>query len=163
MLRLLLLVPFICLALGCKSSPTTPTEPPVPLAVTRFDGFPQPLAEYSGMVTPTRMVVRDAATWQAVWEQIFRNQTPRPPVPQVDFTREVVAVVALGERRTGGHGIFIDDATEVSTGVTINVRTVSPEQNCVVTQALTQPVDAARLPRRDTIVFADRNTILQCR
>ena len=163
MVRFARFISIVLLAAGCQSSPTTPTENPVPLTVTRFAGFPQPLAEYSGLTQPARTIVRDGATWQATWAEIFRNQAPIPQLPAVDFTREIVVVAAMGERRTGGHGIFIEGATEVSTGVTVQLRSVSPDSSCIVTLALTQPVDAVRLPRRDTVVFAERATVTQCR
>jgi hypothetical protein len=69
----------------------------------------------------------------------------------------MVAVVALGQRPTGGFAILIDSAETIAGGVTVLVRAIAPGPTCGVTQALTQPVDIARLPRTDTVVtFRDK-------
>ena len=61
-----------------------------------------------------------------------------------------VILVALGERPTGGYSIFIDRVTELQDGsIEVLVRSVAPGPTCGVTAALTQPVDIARVPRRD--------------
>jgi hypothetical protein len=75
----------------------------------------------------------------------------------------MVVVVALGSRSTGGYSILIDGANEgENAGLVITVRSISPE-NCVVTAAFTQPVDVARLPRRDgSVVFLERSEVHTC-
>ena len=37
-------------------------------------------------------VIRDQAAWQAVWDDLFSHQTP-PPLPAIDFSREMVVLV----------------------------------------------------------------------
>lgn len=41
-------------------------------------------------------------TDQAAWEKLWREHDARSPVPAVDFTKESVAAVFLGERASGG-------------------------------------------------------------
>jgi hypothetical protein len=154
----------LLLSSACGSSPITPTENPVPLTVTRLTIDPAPLALYSGLRNQAQLVIRDAATWQAQWTEIWDVQSAAPPIPVVDFTREMVILAAMGEQRTGGYSIAITAADETSSGVTVRISTILPGAGCGVTQALTQPVDAVKVPRRETgVSFAERRETVECR
>ena len=89
--------------------------------------------------------------------------TPEPALPDVDFAREMVVVAALGERRSGGYAIVLDSATGRGGTLVVHLRTRSPDARCAVTGALTQPVDAARLPRHDgPVEFRERAEVVRC-
>ena len=154
---------FVCLALvllaaGC-SSPTSPES----LTLVRLGSAAAPLTSYSGLRESQRLVIRDQATWQQTWSAIWSNTAPQPALPTIDFTREMVILAALGERPTGGYSIFVDSASETAAGVTIAVRSLASDSGCPVTLALTQPVDIARMTRRDGHVeFAETFAIQRC-
>jgi hypothetical protein len=152
------------LASAC-ASPEQSTLPPGPsIPVVRLRAEPYSFEFYSGLNTPARLVVRDAAAWQSLWAQIYQRRFPVPPVPAIDFSREMLVVVALGSRSSGGYGIMIDGASDGGAYVTIAVRSISPSPKCGVTAALTQPVDIARLPRRDGEVrFLEHAEVRECK
>lgn len=159
-----ILTTFAVGSLACGSAPGTPSEADVPITVTRLRPEPASFTYSSGLKEPRRIVVRDQAAWRDIWTSIWRGHSPEPPLPEIDFGREMVVVAALGERPTGGYSIFIDSASEGPAGVTIRIRSVSPGAGCVTTQALTQPVDIARLPRRDgALAFVERVETQECR
>ena len=56
-----------------------------------------------------RMVVRDGAAWRTVWAQATSAQPAPPPLPAVDFEREMVLVVGAG-KMTPGDQIHVDSA-----------------------------------------------------
>lgn len=150
------------LGAGCSAS-VAPAEPDRTVALVRLRPEPYPLTYYSGLDQAERMVVRDEATWGQVWVAIWRGHSPLPPVPQVDFEREMLVVVALGGRPTGGFGIFADSAFMEGEGLVIRVRTIAPGSRCFTTGALTQPVDVARVPRMELAVhFRDRPEVHDC-
>jgi hypothetical protein len=151
------------LSLGCGSSPAAPGQPGEPLSIVRLGTDAASFTYYSGLKETQRVIVRDRATWQAVWSSIWKMQSPEPPLPDIDFTREMVVVAALGERPTGGYGIFVDAASEGPSGVTVRVRSISPSGACMTTQALTQPVDIARMPRRSGPVAFEERAETTCR
>lgn len=147
------------LALACSgcAQPHAPDPGAMVVPVTRFRAEPYSFTFYSGLVDTQRLIVRDATAWQQVWSAIWRNQSPTPPLPAIDFGRDMVAVVALGQRATGGFAILVDSAATSADGLTIVVRSIAPRPSCIVTQALTQPVDLARLRRIDGVVtFMDK-------
>ncbi len=76
----------------------------------------------------------------------------------------MVVVVALGARPTGGYGILIDGASESANGgVAVIVDSSSPASDCFVSDALTQPVDIARVPVRDgAVTFVEQSHETNC-
>jgi hypothetical protein len=118
----------------------------------------------SGFTEPVRLVVRDALQWSTVWAQINAGVSPLPARPDIDFSREMVIVAAMGIRNSGGFGILIDEATAIGAdGVAVTVRSIAPGSRCFVTGVLTAPVDVARLPRRNGVVqFTERTQMHNC-
>lgn len=150
------------LAVGCSSSldgPSTHT----PLTVTRLSSEPISFTDASQLRQPERLVIRDQAAWVAAWSSLWPAFAPIPAPPNVDFSREMIVFVALGERPTGGYSILVDSAAASARGVTVWIGTSSPGLHCVTTQAFTQPVDIARLPRTDaTVRFAETSKVMDC-
>jgi hypothetical protein len=133
------------------------------IEAARLSSTPLSLSFYSGIGQPERLVVRDNATWHTVWASIWSGTTPMPATPNVDFTKEMVIVAALGSRSTGGYSIVVDSAMATSAGLVVWIGTSSPGARCVTTQAFTAPVDVARMQRIDEPVgFVDVPKIVQC-
>jgi hypothetical protein len=134
------------------------------IPVVRLRSQPWSFEFNSGWDAPTRTVIRDQATWEAAWAKTYSRMTPVPPVPAVDFGEEMVILVASGEQLSGGYGIVIEHAAERGgNGIAVTVRTTSPGSQCVVTGALTQPVDIARVARRDgSVRFIEREEVRDC-
>jgi hypothetical protein len=108
-------------------------------------------AQYSGIPEPRRVVIRDPAAWETLWDEA-RRVGSLPPAPSVDFTRDMVLVVAMGLRPTGGYRISVDAVYRAHGGVFVVVREISPGAGAMVTQVLTAPLDLVRVPRTDEAV-----------
>jgi len=107
--------------------------------------------------------VSDAQQWAQAWSAIWRNHSPEPALPQIDFTQERVVVAALGQRNSGGYGILVESAAQHPDYVEVVVQKVSPGARCGTTAALTQPVDVARIPAGTLPVrFRERGTVQEC-
>ncbi len=164
-MRLLRPLPAAALLFGgafCASarSGTATFDDRLPLA--RF-GAAAPFAYYSGIDDSLRVVVRDSAEWQRLWVALHRPMRPVPALPQVDFGREMVLVVALGQRNSGGWGIVVDSARTSGRDVEAFVRRFAPGRHCGTTSAVTAPVDLVRLPRRaERVRFAERLVVEDC-
>jgi hypothetical protein len=77
--------------------PPTPMPPPVPLY--RDNG--------GGIRDSTRVVILDEATLDQYWAAATSPQSSPPPMPVVDFDREMIILVALG-RATPEEEIHVD-------------------------------------------------------
>jgi len=108
-------------------------------------------------------VVRDSQAWSALWAQIVANHSPTPPVPSIDFSREMLIVAAMGTRNTGGYSIKVESVSGSSTELVATVTATSPGRSCMTTQALTAPVDIVRVPRSELPVrFVEQRSVNEC-
>ena len=165
MTRFVRIVSVCVLPLSAACGGSDLTQPPgTSLPMVRLRGEPYSFTFYSGLDKPARLVIRDAVTWRVIWNQIYLRQSPVPPLPPIDFSRDMMVVVALGSHSTGGYSILLGGASEVANaGIAVIVDSSSPGSNCIVTEAFTQPVDIARLPLRDGAVsFVERSHVSDC-
>jgi hypothetical protein len=108
-------------------------------------------AQHGGPRTATMLVARSEAEWQ-------RLAAPfglRPPLPRIDFDRQMVVAVGLGERPTGGYTVTITGAEERGGILHVRYEERRPRPDELVTQALTAPYHIRVLPRSDAgqVVF----------
>jgi hypothetical protein len=147
---------------GCSASLHDPGVK-TPVTVTRLRSDPISFATYSQLRQAERLVIRDDASWHAAWQSIFPPLAPILAPPNVDFTKEMVVFVALGERPNSGYSILVDSAAKRGGVLEVWIGTVSPGAHCGTTLALTQTVDIARLPRIDAAVhFMDVPRVVEC-
>ncbi len=133
------------------------------LTLTRLRTDSIAFALYSGVNARENLVVRDAAAWSALWQNIHATTDPTPPLPDVDFSQEMIVAAALGTRNSGGYNVLLAGAIEDSEGVQITVLETSPGADCFTTQALTQPIDLGRMERRDgSVHFVVTQHIKRC-
>lgn len=87
-----------------------------------------------------------------------------PALPDIDFSREILVVAALGERGSSGYIIVFEGAVENGAGgVDVVVRSLSPARNCGTLTVLTQPVDIARIPvKYASVRFVERKGTAMC-
>src|SRR6266508_4397374 len=82
---------------------------PLPLAPVR-DGAGAATFFRTGYRERARLVIRAAAEWAAAWKELWAGASPAPPLPAVDFSKEMVIVAAMGEQASGGHSIAVASA-----------------------------------------------------
>lgn len=142
----------------------SPASVMAPVLVSRLRAEPYSFTNFSSVRAPERTVIGDMTAWRAAWSRLWAGAALEPPLPAVDFAREVIVLAALGERPTGGYQILVDSATVAREGgVVVYVRTVSLGATCGAYQALTQPVDLARLPRvQGPATFREHAVVANC-
>jgi hypothetical protein len=115
----------------------------------------------SGITAPERLVIGDDSSYARFWSTLAVGGE-RPPV---DFTRDVVVAVAGGQRSTGGYSIAVDRVTRSGAGVSVDVVQTTPGAGCIMSQALTQPVDVVVVAAADakTWSFSERSAEQGCR
>jgi hypothetical protein len=154
-------LPLLALALLAACAPKEArTLPGDPLPVERFAEEGRSLTLHGAIEESRRLVVRDSETLRETWADIGQ----RRDAPAVDFDRETVVVAAMGMRPTGGYAIIIDGASLHADTVHVLVRSIAPGADCMVTQVITHPADAARIPLAGLPVrFVERSETTPCR
>src|SRR5687768_11485813 len=159
--KLLASVVVVGATIGCEAG-TVAVEVPEGAVQLATQDMPPEVAQYlyTGINNRRRLLIEDAAAWTALWQEVTANYQPPPPVPTIDFNAESVVLAAMGQRNSGGYEILIDSVHEADGKMYVTVREVSPGGNCFVTAALSAPVMAVRVAKRNiTAVFVERTEI----
>ena len=96
----------------------------------------------SGIDAPRQVVARTAAEWQALW----RQHAPDKPVPAVDFAREMVVGVFLGERPTPGYRVDVSSLRVEGDALVVVYRETRPGRDRIAAQVLTSPYHLTAVP-----------------
>jgi protease stability complex PrcB-like protein len=146
-----------------QPAPVAATEA-VAVPLTRFRPSDEPFLQFSGLADSVRTAIRDETTWRSYWEAMHRPFIPAPPVPDIDFTREMVLLAALGTRPSGGFSLHIDGVVQFPSRLSVSVTRTVVGPGCVVAAVVTQPVDVVRVPVTSApVVFAEQIVAADCR
>jgi len=104
----------------------------------------------SGVHEPLQIAVRSQAEWDALWKRHASIETNPPRPPAIDFGKEIVVGVFLGEKPTGGHDVEIVSA-EITDGLLwVSFKEKNPQPGAMTLQAFTQPFHIVRVTTNDT-------------
>lgn len=139
--------------------------------------------DHSCLSSPARIVIRDRETWDEQWKQMWAGSACSggrsftmdasghfvpmtiPAAPEIDFSREMIIVAAMGP--TLRDGITIEEAYERSGKLEVVVRSISPG-SCgsfaVQLQMRTQPVEIVRIVKSERpVVFREIKAAMECK
>jgi hypothetical protein len=105
------------------------------------------LRQQNGFAAPEQRIVRTSEELAAAWQQLTARGRAQLPVPAVDFSREVVVLVALGLKPSTGHSVQIDAIRSSGANTTVVAHAVTPARDCIAGSAITYPLDLAIVPR----------------
>ena len=104
---------------------------------------------------PVRLVIKNRDEFNC-WKGLAPPGHFLPPLPEVDFSKEMIVVVGMGLRPSPGFVIMIDGACEVDGQVELFVSKVEDGPCGVEPGVVTAPADIVRIPRSDLpIVFRE--------
>jgi hypothetical protein len=97
----------------------------------------------SAVESPRQVTVRTPSEWAALW----RAHSAERPLPQVDFTRDMVVGVFLGTRPTGGFAVEIVGTRQDHGSLVVEYRETRPGRDQITAQVITAPYHLVRIPR----------------
>ncbi len=105
----------------------------------------------SGVRERKFLVIKNEAEWKKLWQTHAQPQVPAKELPPVDFDKEMVVAVFLGEKPTGGYKAEITAIEEdrEKGQLRIVTRESKPPTGSIAIQALTQPYHIVRVKRSD--------------
>ncbi|MCC5831302.1 MAG: protease complex subunit PrcB family protein [Phycisphaeraceae bacterium] len=147
-----IVLPVLCLGLvtGCPTRPTTPEPIPQPVRIGQ-----QVTGERGGpeRFTATLVHERDAAVELLGSESV--------DALGIDFERQSLIVLAMGEMPSGGHWMRIRSAQYDGSRLFVQFTVNSPGEDEMVTTVLTYPFAAAAIDRlpADTILRPEADEV----
>lgn len=122
------------------------------VGVSRAENLPiRSLAKsaFSGIQDPKQEVIKDKAAYDALWTRHLANAKGAVTQPDVDFSKEMVILVAMGRQNTGGYAIQVSGVEVSGDKVKVTVTRTTPPPGAMALQALTAPVHIVAVPRSD--------------
>jgi len=108
-----------------------------------------------------REAARDAAVWQALWADLHHGAGAVPPLPAVDFSREMVVAAAM-ETQSCVSRVTIRAVTRSGGGLAVDLLEAPPAPNCRCIVA-ERPIHVIRLARFDGPVrFTAERGVTSC-
>ena len=123
----------------------------------------------SKLPSGVRLAIMDTADWTAVWKRVVGSESTAP-VPAVDFSREMLLVVGMGQAPCMGYQINVDTVfRDKDKRIYAVVRERHHGSRCGCLNEVVSPVDVVRVPRtvrpvtflerRETNVCEERNAL----
>jgi hypothetical protein len=159
-----LAISVLALMLACKHigppqrAADPPRQTPPQTAVTRPEFTPRAIAvpeaakvrdTQSSWPAAKTLLITDAEEFQKMWREIYRARFPRPDIPDVDFSKEMIIAVFMGQQPTSGYSVEIVEVTEYADKIEVQIVKHRPAPDDVVTEATTSPFCLARVEKID--------------
>lgn len=94
---------------------------------------------YCGVNKEQRMLIKDQASWKALWEEVGSTRIPPPELPEVNFEESVLVALFMGDRNNGGYSQGLGRMEMRDGKLKVEVIETMPGANCITTSAITQP------------------------
>ncbi len=98
----------------------------------------------SNIDSARQVVVRSSEEWTAFW----KTHTFDKPAPRVDFDKEMVLGVFMGNRPTGGYSVTIGSVAERDGSLVVTYSETSPRPGAMTAQVLTFPYHIVAVAKR---------------
>ena len=105
----------------------------------------------SGVRESLQVVASNRAEWDALWKRHVSIETNPAPTPAINFDKEIVIGVFLGEKPTGGYDVEIIRVEQTDGALVLHYREKSPLPGSIAIQALTQPFHIIQVVRDDNL------------
>ena len=117
---------------------------------------------YSAIEEKREVLLNNNDDYQKLMTEVYKNLDQMPRIPVVDFNKNSVIAVFIGNRSNGGFMVSIDSITE-GKNLTVNITETTPGSNCMVTDAITRPFSLVKIPKTDSKpVFKTKQIVKDC-
>ncbi|RMZ50576.1 protease complex subunit PrcB family protein [Flavobacteriaceae bacterium PRS1] len=141
-----LFVIYIFLLSSCSSSSTINKQT---MIISQDTITFETLAEdfYGGMTDSKFIVIKEETTLNEIYKLINKNKSPGIKIPIINFEKETVLVLFLGEKSSGGYSIAVEQILDENEKVTVKYKVTLPKLGEMVTTVMTQPYCIIKIPK----------------
>ena len=102
---------------------------------------------YGGMTHSKFIVIKDETTLNEIYKLINKSKSPGIKIPIINFEKETVLVLFLGEKSSGGYSIAVEQILDENEKVTVKYKVTLPKLGEMVTTVMTQPYCIIKIPK----------------
>lgn len=118
----------------------------------------------SGLQEPKQEIYTSKADFEKAWNLAWSNFEEPVTLPTIDFTKETVALVALGMKNNGGYQLKIDQITQDQNNLTIDYTETTPNSKCSYTMAIVFPYEFIVFAKTNKkVVFKGNSKVGECK
>ncbi len=119
-----------------------------------YMGYPLMIEE------PMLRVIRTQEELSELWE-LPSSRIDKPEIPEIDFSRNMLLVAAMGEQPTSGYSIEITGAELKDDEWVFSVREAKPGESCMNLMVITTPHHMAVVPKSNKDVKFEVTTVTE--
>lgn len=109
---------------------------------------------YGGLTNSKFIVIEDINSLEEVYDLLNKYKSPSLEVPKINFDKETVIALFLGEKNSGGYSISVRQIKNENNKVVVEYEIQSPNKGDMVTSVMTQPYCVIKTQKTlKTIVF----------
>jgi hypothetical protein len=82
-----------------------------------------------------------------VWGNFFAKYDRKPPIPSIDFEKNRLIAVALGERNSGSYSIQVISILETKNNINIVIKENKPGPSCTTSSVMVYPFQLIEIPQ----------------
>lgn len=149
-----------CRSSGAAQTPASPAPGEDPMERTEPDrtaDLPPQGEGFTTIVSGDRCGVPHALfaridgqeRWEELWRTHANRSIPRPATPAVDFEREVVLALVLGQRPSAGYRLEVTSVREEGGTLVVEAREVEPLADALHAAVVSTPFHFVRVPRTE--------------
>ncbi|RMG23213.1 MAG: protease complex subunit PrcB family protein [Bacteroidetes bacterium] len=149
-------------AMSCKSSQKTGVTPAAEGEPIAFEVLDE--GAYCGVNEQKQVLIRSAAAWQQLWQDLHAGQTGGAELPEVNFDEKWVIACFMGSRNSGGYRVQLRNVWRQADHIAVSLTHEAPGKNCMATMAITQPYILVVIDRQpvDKIQFDIQEVKVDC-
>lgn len=118
----------------------------------------------SGIQDSTQEVYTNKVAFEKAWNLAWSNYEEPVALPTIDFTKETVALVALGMKNNDGYQLKIDQITQDQNNLTIDYTETTPNPKCNYTMSIVFPYEFIVFAKTNKkVVFKGSSMVGECR
>lgn len=107
------------------------------------------LRSYSAITSAQNLLIKDEASWAKLWTEHVSNMMPAPPMPSVDFSKNMVLALFMGQKPNGCYGINVVNVWRAGGKLSVAIHYSVPAEASICTMSLTSPAELIQLARTD--------------
>jgi hypothetical protein len=153
MKRLLILVPFIFQIQGCNDANATSPIPAIEYEILHEAQY----NEYADYTNKSVIIIKNQTDYK---DELLKRTSET--IKTVNFDEEIIVLIDMGTKNTGGYAIDIQTFTEENDYIRAKVILTFPGDNCTTTQALTNPFKLIKLKTTKDVLVTEELSISNC-
>lgn len=104
---------------------------------------------YSGISERALIVIRSEEDWDMLWTRHVSKIAPKPDMPSIDFSKDMVIAVFTGLKPSGGYKVEIVKMEMDEKTMTVFYRETRPSPQDIVATVMTQPYHLTKIERQN--------------